>query len=382
MTESESYISYLNSVFFFKEFTFGKNKFKVENTKEELELADNVVWLDKILFITQIKERNSTEEQNLDNWFKNKVINKAVKQIKNTITYLNTYSEINIENEKGHTLNIQEARKIKPVKLIIYAPKNFISKEIRFQKFYKSQSVGHIQLFHIEDYLLVCKYLVTPIEIYEYMIFRKSLFLKFPRELNQVQEQYVLGHFIETTSTDHLNPRYINNLSKLVQDNNEFDISFIINNFKERIFIEKDKTDYYEIIKELAKLDRADLRGFKDRFIKAIEIAKKQEFTIPYRMTSVKTNCGFVFIPIEFKHKAKFQNALKNYTEAHKYDQKLDKTVGMIVFHNPDTGYFDINWSLMRFEWSYDSVFEKFLKENYPFRAVKTAQTFRYYVRE
>ncbi|WP_461637115.1 hypothetical protein [Labilibaculum euxinus] len=67
MTESESYISYLNSVFFFKEFTFGKNKFKVNDTKEELELADNVVWLDKILFITQIKERNGTDDQNLEN---------------------------------------------------------------------------------------------------------------------------------------------------------------------------------------------------------------------------------------------------------------------------------------------------------------------------
>ncbi len=224
--------------------------------------------------------------------------------------------------------------------------------------------------------------MVTPVEIYEYMNFRESLCLKFPRELNNIQEHYILGHFIETTKTDHLNPRYIDNLSKLVQDNNEFDISFIINNFRERIFIEKNKTDYYAIIEELAKLDRADLRGFKERFTKAIETAKKQEFTIPFRITSLKTNCGFVFIPIEYKNKAKFKNALKNYTEAHKYDQKLNKTIGMIVFHDSNTGYFDIHWSLIKFEWSHDEEFEKLLKENYPFREVKKAQTFRYFVRD
>lgn len=43
MTESEAYISFLNSNFFFKEFTFSKTKFKVDEKKEELELADNVV---------------------------------------------------------------------------------------------------------------------------------------------------------------------------------------------------------------------------------------------------------------------------------------------------------------------------------------------------
>ena len=80
MTESEAYITKLNSNFFFKEFTYSSNKFKIDEKGQELELADNVVWLDDLLLITQIKERNKSGDSNAENWFKSKVLRKAVKQ--------------------------------------------------------------------------------------------------------------------------------------------------------------------------------------------------------------------------------------------------------------------------------------------------------------
>ena len=49
-TKSESQLSAINQDVFFKEFTFSKNDFKIED-KSELELADNLVWLDDKCFI-------------------------------------------------------------------------------------------------------------------------------------------------------------------------------------------------------------------------------------------------------------------------------------------------------------------------------------------
>ena len=49
-TNSENIISIINSNVFFKEFTFSKNDFKELDTKQNLEFADNVVWLDDIFF--------------------------------------------------------------------------------------------------------------------------------------------------------------------------------------------------------------------------------------------------------------------------------------------------------------------------------------------
>src|SRR5665648_868106 len=196
MTESEAYISALNSNFFFKEFTFSKNKFKVDLKGEELELADNVIWLDDILIITQIKERDITGDSDSDKWFKNKVKGKAVRQIKDTIRYFDIYSDILIENERGHILNICDAKKIEPFKLIIYSPDCNFSETNRSQKFYNSKQVGIIHLFHIEDYLWICKYLITPFEIAEYLKFRESLFKFHGQNLDSLPEQYVLCHYL------------------------------------------------------------------------------------------------------------------------------------------------------------------------------------------
>ncbi len=382
MTESEAYIAELNSNFFFKEFTFSSNKFKIDEKGQELELADNVVWLDDLLLITQIKERNKSSNSNDENWFKSKVLRKAVKQIKDTISYFEIYKDISIPNEKGHILNVSEARKIEPIKLIIYAPDNSFPESLRFQKFYKSRDIGLIHLFHIEDYLWICKYLITPFEIREYLNFRISLFLKHEEILNSFPEQYVLGHYLETLDVSVINPKYIENLKNLVHDEREFDISFIIENFKGKIRIDSESLDYYAIIKELAKLNRADLRGFKERYLLAIEKSKEQDFTLPYRITSLNSKCGFVFVPLEYDRRDNWNNAIINFTEAHKYDQKLDKCIGMIVYQHPTEKYFDVNWCYSESKWVHNEEFEKLLKENFPFRAVKKEKTFRYYVDE
>lgn len=382
MTESEKYISELNSNFFFKEFTYSSTKFKFDEKGQELELADNVVWLDNFLLISQIKERNDSGKSSIENWFQNKVLRKAVKQIKDTISYFEIYKEISIPNERGHVLNISEARKLKPIKLVIYAPKLQFPESLRFQKFYKSKVIGNVHLFHIEDYLWICKYLITPFEIGEYLDFRERLFINHEKELNNLPEQYVLGHYLETLDTSKLNFRYVENLKNLIHDEDEFDISFIIENFKGKIRIEPNSLDYYAIIKELAKLNRADLREFKKRFLLAIEKSKEQDFTLPYRITSLNSKCGFVFVPLEYERRDFWQNAIINLTEAHKYDQKLDKCVGMIVYQHPTEKYFDVNWCYSESEWKYNEEFDKLLKENYPFRAVKMEKTFRYYVDE
>lgn len=382
MTESEAYIAKLNSNFFFKEFTYSSNKFKIDEKGQELELADNVVWLDDLLLITQIKERNKSGDLNAENWFKSKVLRKAVKQIKDTISYFEIYENISIPNERGHILNVSEAGKLEPIKIVIYVPGGSFPDSLRFQKFYESRDVGLIHLFHIEDYLWICKYLITPYEIKEFLQFREAMFKFHGQNLNNQSEQYVLGHYIETDENFALNPRYIENLSKLEDDFDSFNISPIIENFKRVILQSTGETHYYFIIKELAKLNRSDLRGFRQRFDLALKKAKDQESDIPYRMTSLNSQCGFVFIPIEVDRKEKWKNALQNFTLFHKYEQKLDKVVGMICYFNPNEKYHDIFWTYINYEWEYEEELEKIIKNDFPLRPVKREKTYRYYKKE
>ena len=381
MNRTEKHISTINTNAFFKEFSYSQNKFKTPN-KQTLELADSFVWLADFLFIFQVKGRQDSTGGTEEDWFKNKILKLAVKQIKNSISYLNEYDEIPVTNQRGHQINVVEARKLNPQKIIIYDPSEDLPEQLRLQKFHNSKSSGLIHLFHTEDYYWICKFLITPFEIDEYLTFRESLYTKFPTELNHLPEQYVLGHYIETVKTDHLNPAYVENVKNLESNIDDFDISYVIENFNNKIIRNPESRDYYLILQELAKLNRSDLKQFKLRYLRAIEKAKENKWVVPYRIVSINSKCGFAFIPLEYEHKENWLNALTNYVEAHKYDQKLDKCIGMIVYYEPAGKYYDMNWTIREFTWEQDDEYEKLIEEKIPLREVKTVQDFRYYVKK
>uniref|UniRef100_UPI004048B977 hypothetical protein n=1 Tax=Roseivirga sp. TaxID=1964215 RepID=UPI004048B977 len=357
------------------------NKFKTPD-KQTLELADSFVLLSDFLFIFQVKDRQDSTGGTEEDWFKNKILKTAVKQIKNSLSYLNEYDEIPVTNQRGHKINVAAARELKPQKIIVYNPNENLPERLRFQKFHESKSCGLIHLFHTEDYYWICKFLITPYEIDEYLTFRERLYSRFSGELNHLPEQYVLGHYLESIETDHLNPAYVENVKNLQVNIDEFDISFVIENFNNKIIQNPESRDYYLILQELAKLNRSDLKQFKLRYTRAIEKAKENKWVVPYRIVSLNSKCGFAFIPLEYQCKDKWMNALTNYVEAHKYDQRLDKCIGMIVYYEPTGKYYDVNWTLREFPWEHDDEYAKLIEEKIPLREVKTAQDFRYYVKK
>lgn len=369
-TKSESQLSAINQNVFFKEFTFSNNDFKSERDNAEQELADNVVWLDDYCFIFQIKEMEQ-HSSNYENWFKNKVINKAVKQIKNTLKYFNEYESIIIENEKGHKLDVKKAKDCDDIKkIIIYATNDDFPESLKFHKFYVSSDVGNIHLFHIEDYLHICKYLITPTEISEYLDFRENFFDFYKTGINRLPEQYLLGHFFETPISDHFNAHYIHNLKDQYKKDVDFDVSGLIENFKDSITsTSSNDIHYYPIIKAIAKLHRAELIEFKKRISIAMEKCEKFEFITPYKMYSSRTDCAFVFIPLHSKNSKHSMTALRNYTEAVKYENKTQKTLGITIYRKTDDlDSIETAWLYLDEDWTFNADIAQLLEDNYPFR--------------
>ena len=373
MTNSESIISQINSNVFFKEFTFSKNDFKELNTNQKLEFADNVVWLDTLFFIYQIKEREPNSKNSDIKWFENKILNKAVKQIKSTLKYISNYSEIFIENEKGHQLDITKVKEcVDPQKIIVYLPPDNFPESKRHLKFYESSEIGLVHLFHSEDYFWVCKYLITPAEIEESLNFREDLFLFDKIKSNALPEQYFLAHFLETLNADHFDPAYIKNLQNHNADIEQFDVSHIIENFSKNIRLINHQTEYYPIIQEIAKLNRSELTEFKKRISLSIENSESEEIILPYRIYLPATDCAFVFIPLHSKNAKHWNTALYNFTMAHKYDTKATKCIGVVIMKDQkDLEYYEFYWQFVDEEWIYDEAIEKELADNYPFRKTK-----------
>lgn len=368
-TESENIVSKISSNVFYKEFTFDKNDFYPEDGKKEL--ADTVLWLGDLLFIIQVKERNPKEiksEIEENKWFDNTVIKKAKGQIANSMEYLNKYSEVKIRNIRGHSIDISKANKIGINKIIVYVLNNSrISNEKRLMKFYESKKSGNIHIFNVEDYLWVCKFLITPAELDEYLKFRERIYLKHKELITLYPEQYIIGHFLNTDNESLIQEEHIEAFKKLVDDVEDFDVSGILDNFLEKIRIEeqKESKDYYSILTEIASLKRYELIEFKKRFRQIIEDVKSSNFSLPYRFTISRTGCGFVFIPL-LQEKVKYwENALYNFTEIYKYKRHLDKCLGVLTYKTGE--YFEINWAFIKEVWSYNKELEEAVKKETEF---------------
>lgn len=117
---SEQRITTINQNMFYREFTFDKNDFRASDDNK-VELADNVIWLDDLLILIQIKERNHADAKtDQEKWFQNKVLKKAKNQLKNSLKFLKEEQHIFISNPLGQTFDLKTADIRKIHNLIIY----------------------------------------------------------------------------------------------------------------------------------------------------------------------------------------------------------------------------------------------------------------------
>ena len=105
----EEDIAKLNEHFFFKEFTYSRNTFR-PSPSMELELADSLIWLDRLAIVFQLKERGirgPTTPDDEERWFDKKVVSLASRQIRDSIAYLHLHDNISLENHRGHRFQLQ-----------------------------------------------------------------------------------------------------------------------------------------------------------------------------------------------------------------------------------------------------------------------------------
>ena len=99
----EQRIASVARTLFLPEFSFAANQFQSEH-KRQYELADHIVWVDDLLIAFQLKERRAELPE--ANWFENKVLKKATRQVRATLTFLSQHKEIMLENQRGHRFTI------------------------------------------------------------------------------------------------------------------------------------------------------------------------------------------------------------------------------------------------------------------------------------
>lgn len=376
----EEEISSLNQAYFFKEFTYSQTTF-IPQSQTELELADNLVWLEDSLIVFQVKERATQDDvipEREERWYNRKVLGVGTRQIRDTLTYINTHDNISLSNHRGHQFDLESSSIEKIHKLVVFKPDNALSEASKNQKYYESQTAGIIHIIPTENYRGIIQTLITPAEVMEYLSYRENLINRWGEYLNTLPEQALVGHYIAGEDDERPVLEHARYLEEINQDVQTWDITGIMHLYADRIIDAGEQaTDYYKIISNLAKLDRGALRVFKERYLLSIENVNSNELVQPYRFSCPSLDLGFIFIPLTEEHIPYQQNAIVNFTTAHKYDQRLTKCIG-ITFQKYGDERYDVGWCYIDEPWQYDEEMEVFLEEDFPFREVRVRWNPRY----
>lgn len=375
----EDGINNLNEHFFFKEFTYSKNTFKRPDG-QEVEVADSIVYLDEVSFIFQLKERNnpfnSTAEKERK-WFNKKVLKLATKQIRDTVSYISDYDDVELSNNRGHSIDLSLDKIKDPHKIVIHKSPELLPEDCKNTKFHVSETAGIIHILQAHDYLGVVHYLLTPSEVSEYFSFRATLIEKYNSDLSSIPEPALLGQYLSGDDKSPPSSDFIQYLSQLDKEVESWDMTGIIKLFPERMVGEEGPTDYYFIVKEIAKLMRNELAAFKQRFMLSWNAARDDKSVLPYRFLVPRSGCSFLFLPLLQKEKDDRRNALINLTSANKYDLKAAKAIG-VSFVASEGGWQDVEWCFIEFPWVQDEEIDELLRSNFPFREVKEKRIDRY----
>ena len=192
----EEYIAHLNSVAFWKEFTFAQNKFAPQPDKE-LELADNLVWLGDYACVLQLKQRadetNDPETERI--WFQKKVLNKATSQVRDTLRFLDEHEQIRITNERGHAFDIRRAELGEITKIVVFLGGRALPEDCRQTRYHVSRTAGFIHVLAAHDYLGILEKLRLPEDIRRYFAYREGVSQKLREAGSVVDESDVMGAF-------------------------------------------------------------------------------------------------------------------------------------------------------------------------------------------
>jgi hypothetical protein len=371
----ESELAALNEWHFFEEFVYSTTTFRPQ-PHQEVELADNLVWLGSVHMAFQLKERDTGDGATPESerrWFEKKVLGVATKQIRDTVTYLEKNESIQLKNGRGHSFELKSSEIEKLHKLVAYLPHAELPVECRLIKHHESATAGFIHVISGHDYLGIVRTLLTPAEVADYLSFRELLVGRYPIETLTLPEAALVGQYLTGDYAASPSSAFLEDLHALEHRAEEWDMSGIIKRFTERTTSSSGPTDYYQIVRELALLKRNELKEIKVRYQLALKKARANEFAQPYRLAVPRTGCGFIFIPLMKDQIANRQIGLTNLTLAHKYDQHLDKCIGVTIADD-EGPWFLADWCFADFPWERDEDIEKHLKEVYPFREVRQAE--------
>lgn len=368
----EEYIAHLNSLAFWREFTFAHNKFTPQPGRE-LELADSLVWFGARAYILQLKQRDDpTDDPVVERtWFQRKVLGKATSQVRDSLRFLQENPEIQITNQRGHHFEIRRNALTEITKIVVFLAGSALPEDCWKTRYHVSKTAGFIHILATNDYLGILEKLRVPEDIARYFAYREEVAPALKATDAELSEADIMGAFLNEENIPTPQSHMI--LRSLVQDLDAFDLSGLLGDIHDHINCADRPYDYYRILQEFAQVPRSVWREVKLRFMKSLDASRDAQFTLPFRVTFPATDCTFMIAPLDPSLPAtgvegeKLRvTGLQGFTSAAMYLTKSAKGIGILI--SRDGEYFQIDWCLIDMPWRYDPEMEERLAKANPFR--------------
>lgn len=336
MTNSEKLLSSFSEDFVYKELVYADLKFVPEGGTE-IELADLIINLEDVILAIQLKERNErdrTQDKNVEEKWLKKKCKKAKEQIKDTILFINN-EKVSFVNARGKETKINPNAEIVP--LVVFENVS-ISEYEHLLRSHTADGLS-VNCMSIDDFQLMCQELVSPIEIIEYVKWRKAFYEK-NGAINLLITETKKGFFLskpqkqETLVHQYLYEQYGDDV--LAEDNFYYELfRQYVSVLYEHIEVVSEPDGCYEVVKFLAHLFRDEIRCFVERVEKALVIAKRKRFELVGTLRNSQKEYAMVFTATEQGEQIPSEKLLSGVFEK----QKVHTLLQIITYWIDDDEY-------------------------------------------
>jgi len=354
---------------FLRAFSFSTTQLPVDSDSD-VALADRVIMMDEIGFIFQMMEREqkvASKVGDLEKWISNYVVRRGVRQIQNTRDLLGTYIGLSLVNGFGHRMLISPKDPDRLVSVIVYRvpPK---TRAFRAARFKKNRNGAFVHILRDADYFEIVHHFVTPAELTDYFGFRREILINWDAAATAVSEAALIGQYLLEHYSSPPDERF-ESASRSRGGPTACEFSFVLDSLATTIASQEGDyadTDYYEVLAELARLARYELRALKQQIRLALEAVRGNRFELPYRIASARTGAAFLVLPVTTEFHDRALGALRSLSLASKYELGLERHVGIGMWRNSE--FVDIEWLFLNGRNLPDPDLEERLAHNYPFR--------------
>ena len=365
----QDFTAHNNANVFLRAFSFPTTQLPLAADDERI-LADRVVMMDGIGFIFQLMEREqkvASKTGDIEKWITNSVVRRGVKQIQNTRDLLHSYLGLSLVNQFGHRDHISPRDPELLVGVIVYrVPAK--SRAFRAARFKKNKNGGFVHILRDAEYFEITAHFITPAELNDYFGFRRDILITWDPTLTAVSEAALIGQYLSEEYLSVPNESF-ERAARSHGGPTACEFGFVLDSLATSIASQEEEyadTEAYEILNELARLARHELRALKHQLRLALESVRADRFELPHRIVSAHTGCGFMILPLtsEFHDRAFF--ALESLSQASKYELDLEKQVGIGMWRESE--FVDIEWLFLKGRNLPDPYLDERLAMGYPFR--------------